>query len=109
MLECPRVQRGTRRVVEHAAGRGCRPQLANRVRCERCNLVIDNLRHAGLAKPSETCASEAHQAIARAKPQVAVSCLGDGIYRRSGKSGFLVPVVWTESIHEVGLERTNRL
>src|SRR5580700_6594953 len=98
MLEFPRAQRGTQRVVEHAAGRGCRPQPANRVRCERCNLVIDNLRYAGLPEPGETCASEAHQAIARAKPQVAVSCLGDGIYGRSGESVFLVPVVFTESI-----------
>src|SRR5580700_925294 len=98
MLEGPQAQRGTRRVAEHAAGRGCRPQPANRVRCERCNLVIDNLRNARLPEPSETCASEAHQAVARANPQVAVGCLGDGIYGRSGESVFLVPVVFTESI-----------
>src|SRR5580693_8963412 len=109
MLECPRAQRGTRRVVEHAAGEGCRPQPPNLVRCERCDFVVDNLSYAGLPEPGETRTSEAHQAIARAKPQVAVSCLGDGIYRRSGKSGFLVPVVCTESIHEVELEHANRL
>jgi len=73
------------------------------------DVLPSGTRRSGLPEPSETCASEAHQAIARAKPQVAVSCLGDGIYRRSGKSGFLVPVVDTESIHEVGFEHANRL